>query len=251
MSNGEMAVNIFSKLPKSRVQLVGLEGTAGSISMNGGTVALPCVTFEHTIAQSWDPATNAVQVEANGARVGGLLPDVPIERTVENLHAFVAHGVAMEQEAIMCVYGATSMLARDLEGGASPEPRASPGRIRDAEKKCRAMFKDGVRPDLAPRLVHACIVGSRSLHSIGDLANIAWKEDEPRVLQAPSRGVEPEAWPEAEPEAARATSTSSASHTAGHAASQENGSRQGNGLNRHWTLQKAKFGTKGISRKPD
>ena len=91
MSNGEMAVNIFSKLPKSRVQLVGLEGTAGSISMNGGTVALPCVTFEHTIAQSWDPATNAVQVEANGARVGGLLPDVPIERTVENLHAFVAH----------------------------------------------------------------------------------------------------------------------------------------------------------------
>ena len=87
MSNGDMAANALKSLGAS---IVGFEGTSGSASMSGGTIALPCITVTHTQAQSWDPdAEGTIQVEARttdgGARVGGVAPTHPVPRTRANL----------------------------------------------------------------------------------------------------------------------------------------------------------------------
>lgn len=87
MSNGDMAANALKSLGAS---VVGFEGTSGSASMSGGTIALPCITVTHTQAQSWDPdAEGTIQVEARttdgGARVGGVSPTHAVPRTRANL----------------------------------------------------------------------------------------------------------------------------------------------------------------------
>ena len=91
MSNGDISSNTLRKLG---AKVVGFEGSAGSASMAGGNVKLPCIDISHTQAQTWEPGAWAsgkavVQLEANqtesGLRVGGVLPTNPLSPTRANL----------------------------------------------------------------------------------------------------------------------------------------------------------------------
>ena len=91
MSNGDIS---SAALKSVGAEVIGFEGTAGSASMSGGIIKLPCMTISHTQAQTWDPIKYAagiaqVQLEANqteaGMRVGGVTPTINMPRTREML----------------------------------------------------------------------------------------------------------------------------------------------------------------------
>jgi len=64
--------------------IVGFEGTSGSVSTANEKIQLPCMVFEYPIAQSWDQQNN-IQLEANKAFVGGVMPSHEVPRTLDNV----------------------------------------------------------------------------------------------------------------------------------------------------------------------
>ena len=91
MSNGDIAAHAL--FIGARAEVVGLEGTSGSVSKKGNAVVLPCARFEYTFAQRIleSPVTGRIQLEANrtasGTRVGGTLPTNAVPRNEDNLAA--------------------------------------------------------------------------------------------------------------------------------------------------------------------
>ena len=83
-SNGDMSA---MALQKAGANVVGFEGSSGSVSLSDGNLLLPGVQINYTQGQSWDKEYQ-VQLEAGANGQGGVLPDTPIPRTTANLHAW-------------------------------------------------------------------------------------------------------------------------------------------------------------------
>jgi len=94
MANGEIAAFALSSGPAGAA-VVGFEGTQGSVSPAGNVYDLPCFRFGYTSAQLWrDARRGAVLLEGNltstGERIGGTVPTILVERSRENVAAWLA-----------------------------------------------------------------------------------------------------------------------------------------------------------------
>merc|ERR1719221_470497 len=108
ISNGDMAAFCFERIG---ADIVGFEGSSGSVSMAGGSAAQGCIGVSHTLAQSWDPDNN-IQLEANKNLQGGVTPNKRVPRTRDNVVAFTAYTVHQNVGASSVPDGVT---AKDTE----------------------------------------------------------------------------------------------------------------------------------------